>query len=140
MSNFTDPAPEELRRLFEETRVIAVVGLSDKAFRTSYRVASYLQEQGYRIIPVNPLIASALGEKAYPSLRDVKEKVDLVDIFRRSAVVAPVVDDAIAIGAKAIWMQQDIIHHDAARKAKAAGLKVIMDRCLMVDHYRVMRS
>jgi predicted CoA-binding protein len=125
---------EDLRKMLQETRVIAVVGLSDKPYRASHRVAAYMQQQGYRIIPVNPTIKEALGEKAYPSLREVPERVDLVDIFRRSESVPPVVEDAIAIGAKVVWMQSGIVNEEAAEKAQTAGLQVVMDRCLMVDH------
>jgi uncharacterized protein len=118
-------------------KTIAVVGLSDNSQRTSNRVSRYMQEHGYKIIPVNPTIKEALGEKAYPGLLDVPGKVDIVNIFRNSPDVPPVVDDAIAIGAKVIWMQEGISHEEAARKAEAAGIKVIMDKCIMVEHARL---
>lgn len=125
---------EELRQILAATKTIAVVGLSDKPHRPSYTVAAYLQQQGYRIIPVNPNISEVLGEKAYPSLRDVPEAVDLVDIFRRAEYVPPIVEDAIAIGAKVIWMQAGIVNREAAARAEAAGLTVVMDTCTAATH------
>lgn len=138
--NASNPSSADIRRLLQATRVIAVVGLSDKPHRASNRVAAYLKQQGYRIIPVNPTIAEAVGEKSFPSLREVPVKVDMVDIFRRAEFVPAIVDDAIAIGAKAIWMQEGIVHQGAARTATAAGLQVVMDRCLMVDHYQLLKD
>ena len=128
---------EEVREILKGARVIAVVGLSDKPHRDSYRVASYLQSVGYRIIPVNPSIAESLGEKAYPSLGEVPGPVDLVEIFRRPDAVPGIVEGAIAIGAKAIWMQEGIAHAAAAEKARAAGLKVVMNRCAFKEHRRL---
>jgi predicted CoA-binding protein len=128
---------EEARELLETVKTIAVVGLSANPERVSNSVARYMQEAGYRIIPVNPGIREALGEKAYASLRDIPEKVDLVNIFRRSEDVPPVVDEAIAIGAKGVWMQEGIINEEAADKARAAGLKVVMDSCIKVQHSRL---
>ena len=125
---------EDVQRILKQTKTIAVVGLSDKPDRDSYQVAAYLQQQGYRIIPVNPRAKEVLGEKAYPSLRDVPEPVDVVDIFRRSEDVPPIVDDAIAIGAKVVWMQSGIVNEEAAARAEAAGLKVIMDACMRSAH------
>lgn len=127
-----------IKELLNNAQTIAVVGLSDNPERTSYRVSRYMQERGYRIIPVNPTITEALGEKAYPSLLDVPEKVDIVNVFRRSNDVPPVVDDAIAIKAGGVWMQEGIVNEDAAKKAEAAGLKVVMDRCIMVEHARMI--
>ena len=118
------------------SKTIAVVGLSDNPDRDSHRVAAYLQRQGYRIIPVNPAIQEALGEIAYPDLPSVPEPVDLVDIFRRSDQVPPVVDQAIAIGAKYIWMQDGVIHEPAKAKAEAAGIPVIMNDCALRQHRR----
>ena len=109
------------------SKTIAVVGLSDNPQRPSYGVAKYLQSQGYRIIPVNPLIEEALGEKSYPDLKSVPEPIDMVDIFRRSELVPPVVDEAIEVRAKYIWMQDGVINQEAAAKAEAAGIGVIMD-------------
>jgi predicted CoA-binding protein len=129
--------PEEVRGLLQSVRTIAVVGLSDRPDRDSFRVAAYLQAAGYRIIPVNPTVTTVLGEKAYARLTDIPEPVDLVDIFRRPDAVPEIVDDAIAIGAKAVWMQIGIVHNAAAEKARAAGLVVVMNKCLMVEHRRL---
>jgi predicted CoA-binding protein len=118
-----DLVEEQLRN----SKTIAVVGLSDNPQRDSHRVAKYLQSQGYRIIPVNPMIQETLGEKSYPDLKSVPEPIDMVDIFRRSELVAPVVDEAIAVGARYIWMQDGVINQEAAAKAEAAGIPVIMD-------------
>lgn len=126
-----------MKEMLNTARTIAVVGLSDNPERTSNRVSRFMQERGFRIIPVNPTITEALGEKAYPSLKDIPEKIDIVNIFRRSNDVPPVVDDAIAIKARGIWMQEGIVNEPAAEKAKAAGLKVVMDRCIMVEYARM---
>lgn len=125
---------EEIRALLASARTIAVVGLSDNPDRASYRVSAYMQNQGYRIIPVNPRVGQVLGEKAYPSLREVPEKVDVVDIFRRPEAIPAIVEDAIAIGAGAVWMQLGLSHEQAARRAGEAGIPVIMDRCIMIEH------
>ncbi len=109
------------------SKTIAVVGLSDNPDRASYGVSKYMQSQGYRIIPVNPMIEEALGEKSYPDLKSVPEPIDMVDIFRRSELVPPVVDEAIEVGAKYIWMQDGVVHEEAAAKAEAAGIPVVMD-------------
>ena len=122
------------KELLKNARTIAVVGLSPNPDRPSYRVSCYMQAYGYKIIPVNPSITEALGEKAYPSLKDIPEKVDIVNIFRRSEDVPPVVDEAIAIKARVLWMQQGIVNEAVARKAESAGMTVIMDRCIMVSH------
>ncbi len=111
----------------QNSKTIAVVGLSGDPDRISYRVTRYMQEQGYRIIPVNPMIEEVLGEKSYPDLKSVPEPIDMVNIFRRSELVAPVVDQAIEIGVKYIWMQDGVINPDSAAKAEAAGIPVIMD-------------
>ncbi len=132
-------AGSSITDIIGRARTIAVVGLSDKPDRASYRVASYLQRAGYRIIPVNPQVESVLGEPSRASLRDVTEPVDIVDIFRRSEAVPPVVEDAIAIGAKVVWMQSGIVNEAAARRAREAGLQVVMDRCLMVEHAQLAR-
>lgn len=126
----SDPILDILRR----ARTIAVVGLSDNPLRPSHGVAAYLQSQGYRIIPVNPEIQSSLGEKSYPSLLDVPEKIDIVDIFRRPEFVEEVVDQAIQLKVPAVWMQEEVIHERAAQKARAAGIFVVMDRCILVEH------
>jgi predicted CoA-binding protein len=126
----TDPITELLKR----AKTIAVVGLSNDPMRASYGVTAYMQSQGYRIIPVNPQIESCLGEKAYASLLDVPEKIDIVNIFRRPEFVEEIVDQAIQLKAPAVWMQEDVIHEKAAEKARKAGIFVVMDRCILKDH------
>ena len=126
----TDPITEILLR----AKTIAVVGLSANPLRPSHGVAAYLQAQGYHIIPVNPQIEAALGEKAYPSLLDVPEKIDIVNIFRRPEFVEEVVDQAIRLGVPTVWMQEEVIHEKAAQKARRAGIFVVMDRCILVEH------
>lgn len=125
---------QQLRPILAESRIIAVVGISPNPERPSHSVAAYLQQQGYRIIPVNPNITEALGEKAYASVRDIPGPVDVVDIFRRPEAVAPIVEDAIAKGVKVVWMQVGVIHEDAAARARAAELTVVMDTCMRVTH------
>ena len=121
--------------------VIAVVGLSDRPERPSHSVARYLQEQGYRIIPVNPkLAAPVLGERPYPDIESVPEKIDLVDIFRRPVDVPPVVESAVRVRAGAVWMQLGIVHEEAARTARAAGLDVVMDHCAAIEHRLLVRQ
>jgi len=119
---------------------IAVVGLSSKRYRPSYGVAEYMQSAGYRIIPVNPFERAILGEKAYGDLAQVPERIDIVDIFRRSEFVLEIVEAAIRLGARAIWMQEGVIHEAAAAKARAAGLEVVMDRCILKEHRRMLVS
>lgn len=121
-------------RILRTSQTIAVVGLSPHPWRASHGVARYLQEAGYRIIPVNPNITEVLGERAYASLRDVPESIDVVDVFRRSELVGPVVDDAIAIKARAVWLQDGVVDEAAAARARAAGLDVVMDDCMMRRH------
>ncbi len=128
--------PEVIRQILDECRTIAVVGLSSNPIRPSYGVARYLQQRGYRIIPVNPHEAEVLGEKAYPNLAAVPEPFDLVDIFRRSEEAGAHVDEAIRLGAKAVWLQEGVIDEAAAQRALAAGLLVAMDRCLLKEHLR----
>lgn len=128
----------ELKELLENTRTIAVVGLSDKADRPSHHVAEYLQTQGYRIIPVNPGVVSILGQRSYASLQDIPEPVDMVNVFRRSDAVPVIVEDAIAIGAKSLWLQEGVVHEQAAAQAQAAGLVVVMDRCVLKEHARLL--
>ena len=118
------------------SRTVAVVGLSDNPSRDSHRVASYLKRAGYRIIPVNPTLDEVLGERCYPDLSSVSESVDLVDIFRRSDKVAPVVDEAIRKSAKYVWMQDGVVDESAAERARAAGIAVVMDNCTMREHRR----
>ena len=126
--------PDQIYEILQRAKTIAVVGLSDNPLRPSHGVAAYLQSQGYRIIPVNPEIKDSLGEKAYPSLLDVPEKIDIVDIFRRPEFVEEVVDQAIQLKVPAVWMQEEIIHEKAAQKARAAGIFVVMDRCILLEH------
>jgi predicted CoA-binding protein len=124
--------------LLKTSKTIAVVGLSSRKFRPSYGVSQYMQEQGYRIIPVNPNETSVLGETCYATLADVPEKIDIVNIFRRSEFVPEIVDEAIRIGAKAIWMQEDVVHEEAAARARKAGLFVVMDRCILKEHRKIV--
>jgi uncharacterized protein len=126
-----------LRRILKETRTIAVVGLSANWWRPSYFAAKYLQDHGYRVIPVNPQYQEVLGEKCYPSLRDVPVEVDVVDCFRKSEEIPALADEAIAIGAKVLWMQLGVINDAAAEKASRAGLEVVMDRCMKIEHGRL---
>jgi len=125
-----------IRQILETTRVIAVVGLSRHVWRPSNRVSGYMQAAGYRIIPVNPNEQEVLGERAYATLEDVPERIDVVNVFRRPEFVPPIVDAAIRVGAKAVWMQEEVIHQEAADRATAAGLLVVMDRCLMQEHIK----
>ena len=129
---------ETLRQALLGARNIAVVGLSNNPSRPSYGVARYLQSQGYRIIPVNPNITEALGEQAYPDLISIPDVVDMVDIFRRSDQVAPHVDEAITKGVLTIWMQIGVVDQESARRAREAGITVIMDRCALVEHRRLV--
>lgn len=128
---------DDLREILTTYKTIAVVGLSEKHDRPGYAIPAYLQQQGYRIIPVNPRLTEALGEKAYASLRDIPELVDVVDIFRRAEDIPPIVEDAIAIGAKVVWMQLGIVNEEAAARAESAGLTVVMDTCMSATHQRL---
>ena len=123
-----------MKELFSSCRVIAVVGLSDDQNRPSYGVAAYLQQAGYRIIPVNPSVPEILGEKSYASLLDIPEKVDVVDVFRKSEAVGPIAEDAIAIGSKYLWFQEGVVNVEVAEIALNAGLQVVMDRCILKEH------
>lgn len=125
---------DQIAEVLKSAKTIAVVGVSDNPTRPSYGVAAYLQHHGYRIIPVNPTIDSVLGEKAYSSLLDVPVKIDVVDIFRRSENVPPIIDQAIQLKVPAIWMQETVIHEEAARKAREKGIVVVMDRCILKEH------
>jgi predicted CoA-binding protein len=125
--------------ILKTSRTIAVVGLSNRKFRPSYGVADYLKSVGYRIIPVNPRETEVLGEKCYARLEDIPEKVDVVNIFRRSEFVPDIVDSAIRIGARAIWMQEGVIHHEASDRARRAGLFVTMNACILKEHVRRLR-
>jgi uncharacterized protein len=130
---------DRIDELLKSARTIAVVGLTDSPSRPSYGVSRYMQSQGYRIIPVNPNIAESLGEKAYASLGDVPEKIDIVNVFRRSEFVPEVVEQAIVLKLPAIWMQEGVIHSAAAEKARQAGIFVVMDRCILKEHARYAR-
>ncbi len=128
------PQTDPITELLKSARTIAVVGLSDNPMRPSYGVSAYMQSQGYRIIPVNPQLDSCLGEKAYASLLDVPEKIDIVNIFRRPEFVEEIVEQAIQLNVPAIWMQEEVIHEEAAEKARQAGIFVVMDRCILKEH------
>ena len=123
--------------LLRASKTIAVVGLSNKRMRPSYGVSQYMQRAGYRIIPVNPLEAEVLGEKAYARLEDIPEHVDIVDVFRRAEFVPEIVESAIRIGAGAVWLQEGVVHDDAAQRARNAGLFVVQDRCILKEHRRL---
>ena len=131
---YGEPVRQIAARILREFRRVAVVGVSDRPERDSHRVAAYLQQAGYTIIPVNPLVGHVLGLPCWASLHEAPGPIEVVDVFRRSELVPPVVDEAIAIGARAIWMQDGVIHEDAAARARAAGLLVVMDRCMLRDH------
>jgi predicted CoA-binding protein len=130
--------PDEIARIVRGAKSIAVVGLSSNVLRPSHFVAFYLQRHGYRVIPVNPRESEVLGERSYPSLADVPVHVDVVDVFRRPDAVPAIVEEAIAIGAGAIWLQFGVIDLEAARAARTAGLGVVMDRCMKVEHARYL--
>jgi uncharacterized protein len=129
---------KSIPEILNSARTIAVVGLSRKRFRASHGVAEYMQRAGYRIIPVNPNETEVLGEKCYPDLDAVPEAIDIVNIFRRPEFVLPIVEAAIRKGAKAVWMQEGVVHEEAARRAESAGLAVVMDRCILKDHQRLV--
>lgn len=131
----------EIRELLQSARTVAIVGMSDRSERDSFAVARFLQRNSYRIVPVNPnLNGRVLGEQSFASLREICEPVDIVDIFRRPEHVPDIVEEAIAIGAKAVWMQLGVVSPAAALRAKQAGLRVVMDRCLAIEHRRLMRE
>jgi predicted CoA-binding protein len=135
MSDSTDI--NTLRRILRECKTIAVVGLSANWYRPSFFAAKYMQEHGYRIIPVNPMYKEVLGEKCYASLKDIPDKVDIVDCFRKSEDIEPIADEAIAIHAKVLWMQIGVMNEKAAEKARKAGLEVVQDRCVKIEHGRL---
>ena len=130
---------DAVRELLRHARVIAVVGHSDRPARTSYQIAQFLRRVGYTVYAVNPTIATIDGEKSYPSLADVPEPIDIVDVFRRSEYLSGVVDDSIAAGAKSVWAQLGVYDAEAGRKAEAAGLDIVMDRCIKVEYSRLLR-
>lgn len=128
---------EGIRRILSQYKTVAMVGLSSNWHRPSNFAAKYLLDHGYKVIPVNPAYAEVLGQKCYPSLLDVPESVDIVDVFRKPADVPPLVEQAIQIGAKVLWLQLGVIHDEAARRAEAAGLEVVMDRCMKIEYARL---
>jgi uncharacterized protein len=132
---FTNPTNEERAQLLREAKNIAVVGCSNNPERTSYMIAQALQEAGYRIFPVNPnLTEPVLGERVYKSLTEISEPIDIVNVFRRSGFVYPIAEEAVKVGAKVLWLQLGVVNEEAAQFAKEHGLKVVMDRCIKVDH------
>ena len=133
-SMFLNPEPEELCALLKQVKTIAVVGLSPQPVRPSYRVASKMQSLGFRIIPVRPLVDSVLGEKAYATLDEVPDRIDLVNVFRSAEHMDAIVDDCIRLGLKRLWIQEGIVNQPAAQRAQDAGITVVMDRCLMRDY------
>ena len=135
---FANPSADEMRDLLRHVKTIAIVGLSPKENRPSYGVAKALQRWGYRIVPVRPATAEVLGETAYASLKDIPFPVDLINVFRAAEHIPAVVEDTLAIGTAAIWIQEDIVHEAAAEKARAAGLTVVMDRCIYKDYLALM--
>jgi predicted CoA-binding protein len=134
-----ETAVDEVGEVLKRAKNVAVVGLSSSPLRPSYGVAAYLQTHGYRIIPVNPNIRGALGEKAYPTLAEVPEKIDIVNVFRRPEFVPEVVDEVLRLQLPVLWMQEDVVHEEAARKARAAGVFVVMDRCILKEHRKRFR-
>ena len=125
---------DNITELLKKAKTIAVVGLSDSPFRASHGVSAYMQAQGYKIVPVNPTIEAALGERSVPTLLDVKEKIDIVDVFRRPEFVPDIVDQAIQLKVPVIWLQEGVVHEAAAQKARQAGITVIMDQCILKEH------
>ena len=136
--NEEQPGPEEIKVILRNYKVVAVVGLSPKPERPSFRVAQYLKDHGYRIVPVNPGQKEILGEKCYPRLKDIPFPVEVVDIFRNVEAIPAIVDEAIEAGAQVVWMQQGLAEPVSARKAREAGLQVIMDRCMKIDHAQLL--
>jgi hypothetical protein len=128
---------EEIKEILQNAKTIAIVGISADESKDSFRVAKYLQEHDYKIIPVNPKYSEILGENCYPDLKSIPEKIDIVNIFRKPEAVPPIIDEAIEIGAKVIWMQLGICHNEAAEKARNAKLKVVMNKCTKVEHANI---
>lgn len=131
---FTNPTPDQIRSLLQEVKRIAVVGLSPRPERPSYRVSRAMQGFGYRIVPVRPAVSEVLGEKAYATLSDIPEKVDMVDVFRAGDQIDPIIDECIALGIPRLWLQDGVINEAAAERARAAGIMVVMDRCVWRDY------
>ena len=140
MAQLSRPNPDDahLKKILEQARTVAVVGLSPDAQRDSHKVAAYLQKNGFRIIPVNPKVDEILGEKSYPDLADIPEPVDVVDVFRKSEAVPEIAEQAAKIGAKVLWLQRDVRNDPAADKAQAAGMQVVQDICIKVTHQRLL--
>jgi uncharacterized protein len=132
-------ANDPIAELLKSSKTIAVVGLSDSPFKPSHGVSEYMQAHGYKIIPVNPQVSEVLGEKAYPSLLDIPEKIDIVDVFRRPEFVPEIVDQAIQLKVPAIWLQETVVHEAAADKARQAGIFVVMDKCILKEHRARLR-
>ncbi len=132
------PSDAQIRQIMETASTIAIVGLSDRPDRDSYQVAEYLQAHGYRVIPVNPTVDAVLGEQSYARVADIPEMIDIVDVFRRPDSAVEVVADAIEAGARVVWMQLGVVNQEAARMAEAAGLQVVMDRCIKIEHRRLL--
>ena len=137
MSTLSDKINQNIRDILLQYRHVAVVGVSEKPMRPSHQVAEYLLNNGYRIFPVNPMYKQVLGLECYPDLKHLPQKVDIVDIFRRPEDVLPIVEDAITIGAKVVWMQLGVVNEEAAQRALDAGLQVVMDRCIKIEHTRL---
>jgi len=134
----SNPADEEIKEILKKNKVVAVVGLSPKPERDSHKVAKYLQDHGYRIVPVRPKAKEILGEQAYASLKDIPFPVEVVDIFRKVDAIPGIVDEAIDIGAKVVWMQLGLAENQSAQKAREAGLQVVMNKCLKIEHNRYL--
>jgi uncharacterized protein len=129
---------DEIRSILQTAKTVAVVGISDSPERPSFGVAGFLQKHGYKIVPVNPTLDQVFGERSVAGLRDIQGPVDVVDIFRRPDAVPPIVEDAITIGAKVVWMQEGVVNEDAAERARSAGLQVVMDRCMKKEYVRLI--
>lgn len=129
----------DIKDILTRYRTVAVVGLSPDSGKPSHEVALYLKRAGYRIIPVNPAVAEVFGERSYPTLAEVPDEVEIVDVFRRSEFVPEIVEQAIAKGAKVVWMQEGVVHEEAARRAREAGLQVVMDRCMLKEHVKAVK-
>jgi len=130
---------DPIAKLLQSSKTIAVVGISDNPMRPSYGVSEYMQQHGYRIVPVNPQVREVLGERSYASLAEIPDKIDIANIFRRPEFVPEIVDEAIRLKIPALWMQEDVIHEEAAAKARAAGIFVVMDKCILKEHRARMR-
>ena len=135
-----NPADAEIAQILQQAKTIAVVGISHKEDRDSHKVAKYLKEHGYKMIPVNPKYTEVLGEKCYPSLQDVPERIDIADLFRNLEAIPGIVEEAIAAGVGTVWMQLGLVHNEAARKAQVAGLRVVMNKCTKIEHYRLCKG